>query len=91
MKTVWIYIDTRKHVGDRDYLKVFADPDTAEVWFAKNDPEGVAFEYDVIAGSTLRLFEKTAPAGWKDAGASWGCPGGRDDPTNAAARKSLLL
>jgi hypothetical protein len=23
--TVWIYIDTSKQVGDRDFLKVFAD------------------------------------------------------------------
>ena len=28
--------------------KVFANKDAAEAWFAKNDPEGVAFEYDVL-------------------------------------------
>ena len=29
--------------------KVFANQDAAEAWFAENDPEGVAFEYEVIA------------------------------------------
>ena len=28
--------------------KVFAATDAAEAWFEKNDPEGVAFEYDVL-------------------------------------------
>jgi hypothetical protein len=27
---------------------VFANVDAAESWFAKNDPEGVAFEYEVL-------------------------------------------
>jgi hypothetical protein len=35
-------------VGDRDDLKVFANPDAADDWFKKNDPEGVVFEYEVI-------------------------------------------
>jgi hypothetical protein len=46
--TVLIYVDTSKEVGDREHLKVFADNATAEAWLAENDPEGVAFEYDVI-------------------------------------------
>jgi hypothetical protein len=29
--TVWIYVDTRKLVGDRD----FADEDAAEAWFQR--------------------------------------------------------
>jgi hypothetical protein len=48
MKTVWIYVDTNNEVGDRDHLKVFANPDAVEKWFEENDPEGVAFEYEVI-------------------------------------------
>ena len=44
-KTVWIYINTAKEVGDVDHLKVFANEDAAERWFAEHDPEGVAFEY----------------------------------------------
>jgi hypothetical protein len=36
--TVWIYVDTRKQVGDRDHLKVFANEDAAETWFQENDP-----------------------------------------------------
>ena len=43
--TVLIYVDTSKQVGDRDHLKVFANADAAEAW---NDPEGVAFEYQVL-------------------------------------------
>lgn len=46
--TVWIYVDTRKQVGDRDHLKVFANEGVAETWFQENDPEGVAFEYEVL-------------------------------------------
>ena len=46
--TVLIYVDTSKQVGDPDRLKVFANADAAEAWFAENDPEGVAFEYEAI-------------------------------------------
>ena len=48
MKTVLIYVDTSKEVGDVDHLKVFANEEAAEKWFRENDPEGVAFEYPVI-------------------------------------------
>jgi hypothetical protein len=46
--TVWIYVNASKQVGDVDHLKVFANQDAAEKWFAENDPEGVAFEYEVL-------------------------------------------
>ena len=45
--TVFIYVDNRKHIGDTDRLKVFANRDAAETWFQEN-PEGVAFEYEVM-------------------------------------------
>jgi hypothetical protein len=45
--TVWIYVDARKQIGDKDHLKVFATEEAAEWWFNENDPEGVAFEYTV--------------------------------------------
>ena len=45
--TVWIYVDTSKDVGDKDHLRVFASETAAEEWFRENDPEGVAFEYEV--------------------------------------------
>jgi hypothetical protein len=32
--SVLIYADTSKEVGDRDHLKVFANADAAEAWFA---------------------------------------------------------
>ena len=47
--TVWIYVNTGKQVGDKNHLKVFANEDTAETWLQENDPEGVAFEYEVFA------------------------------------------
>lgn len=47
MKTVWVYTETTKRVGDEDHLKVFAMIEAAENWFEENDPEGVAFEYEV--------------------------------------------
>jgi hypothetical protein len=46
--SVWIYVDTSKETGDREHLKVFADEIVADAWFAENDPEGVAFEYELI-------------------------------------------
>ena len=48
MTTVWIYVDTSKQVGDIDHLKVFVDEATADTWLAENDPEGMAFEYEVL-------------------------------------------
>jgi hypothetical protein len=48
MKTVLVYVNTSAEVGDLDHLKVFANEDAAEKWFAENDAEGVAFAYDVI-------------------------------------------
>jgi hypothetical protein len=43
------YLRGYEQVGRRsDHLKVFANADAAEVWFAENDPEGVAFEYLVL-------------------------------------------
>jgi hypothetical protein len=48
MKTVLVYVDTGKHLGDPDHLKVFANEVADEKWFMENDFEGVAFEYPVI-------------------------------------------
>ena len=39
--TVWIY-------DQGEELKVFATEDAARAWFEENDPEGVAFEYEVL-------------------------------------------
>jgi len=48
MKTIWIYVNTSKQVGDPEHIKVFATTDAAETWFAENDPERVAFAYEVL-------------------------------------------
>ena len=45
--TVWINVDTNKQVGDAEHLRVFASQEAAQAWFEVNDPEGVAFEYEV--------------------------------------------
>jgi len=37
----------RKDVGDVGHFKVFASEAAAERWFKENEPEGVAFEYQV--------------------------------------------
>ena len=47
--TVFVYVNTAKKVGDVEYIKIFATVDAAERWLEENDPEGVVFEYDVIA------------------------------------------
>jgi hypothetical protein len=52
MKTVWIYYDTSKQMGDVDHLKVFATGDDADAWFAEHDPEGVAWEYPVLGAAS---------------------------------------
>ena len=46
--TVFVYVNTSKKVGDPEHIKVFANVDAAEKWFEENDPEGVAFEYEVL-------------------------------------------
>ena len=46
--TVFVYVNTSRQVGDVDHVKVFASADAAKTWFEENDPEGVAFEYDVL-------------------------------------------
>jgi hypothetical protein len=46
--TVFVYVNTSKQVGDKEHVKVFANQDAAEKWFEETDPEGVAFEYEVL-------------------------------------------
>jgi hypothetical protein len=46
--TVFVYVNTGRQVGDPAHVKVFATADAAEKWFEENDPEGVAFEYQVL-------------------------------------------
>jgi hypothetical protein len=41
-------VNTAKPAGDPDHVKIFATVEAAEKWFEENDPEGVAFEYDVL-------------------------------------------
>lgn len=47
MSEVWVYVNTNAEVGDVDHVKVFANEDAANRWFADHDPEGIAFRYQV--------------------------------------------
>jgi hypothetical protein len=38
---------------------VFANSDAAETWFGENDPEGVAFEYEVFEWSACCVVQAT--------------------------------
>jgi hypothetical protein len=40
--------NTSKQVGNPEHIKVFANADAAETRFEEHDPEGVAFEYEVL-------------------------------------------
>jgi hypothetical protein len=42
--TVFVYLNTSKQVDDAEHVTT----DAAEKWFEENDPEGVAFEYEVL-------------------------------------------
>jgi hypothetical protein len=53
---VWIYVNTNCQVGHPDHLKVFTNDEAAEVWFEEHDPEGVAFEYEVILRNRILKF-----------------------------------
>jgi hypothetical protein len=46
--TVFVYVNTAKQVGDKEHLKIFASEKAAETWLQENDPEGVAFQYEVM-------------------------------------------
>ena len=46
--TVFVYVSTSKQVGNPEHIKVFANQDAAETWLEETDPEGVAFEYEVL-------------------------------------------
>jgi len=65
MKTVWIYVDTSKKVGDADHLKVFANADAADRWFQKNHPLGVAFRYEVLKDAVQPDDLESGPPGGK--------------------------
>ena len=41
-------VPMKVQVGDVDHLKVFANELAPNRWFEENDPEGVAFEYEVL-------------------------------------------
>jgi len=48
MTAVWIYVDTRYRAGHPDHLKVFINPVAADESLNENDPDGAAFDYEVL-------------------------------------------
>jgi hypothetical protein len=50
--SVFVYVNTAKQIGDVEHLKIFATEDAAKDWLDENDPEGVAFEYEVLESAT---------------------------------------
>jgi hypothetical protein len=65
MKTVWIYVDANKKASDVDRLKVFSSADAANRWFEMNDPEGIAFRYEVRTTPEELILDDKAPSGKK--------------------------
>ena len=59
--TVFVYVNTSRQVGDAEHIKVFATQDAAENWFEENDPEGVAFEYEVLEWSKAAYIHTRTP------------------------------
>lgn len=55
-RTVWVYFnpDCQQPPGAPDWVKLFASGDDADGWLAKNDPEGVAWEFSIEGGRTGR-------------------------------------
>ena len=52
----WLIYFGDVHVGTVEHLKFFATTDAGEAWFEENDPEGVAFEYEVLVRQVLGSF-----------------------------------
>ncbi len=48
MRTVFVTSIQANRSATSTNVKVFANVDAAEKWFEENDPEGVAFEYEVL-------------------------------------------
>ena len=54
----------RSRLADADHFKVFATEEAANAWFAANDPEGVAFEYEVRTSLRARGSRPVSARGW---------------------------
>ncbi len=45
---VWVYVDASKEADDPKHLKIFANIEAAAQWLEHHDPEGAAFECEVL-------------------------------------------
>ncbi|MDE5451351.1 hypothetical protein GWE18_00475 [Bradyrhizobium sp. CSA112] len=76
--TVWIY-----QRGDE--IKVFATAEAAQKWFDENDPEGVAFEHEVIGSSAAQAGSRERARGFLPLIAASAASCGRPARLKAAA------
>jgi hypothetical protein len=65
-RAVWLYLNDHENAksrtfGDPDWIKVFASPDAADRWLAQHDPEGVAWEHEVVGGRAQRSVWVCSP------------------------------
>ncbi|WOH53896.1 hypothetical protein [Bradyrhizobium sp. sBnM-33] len=49
-----ITVNKSREIGDTEPIRVFGNIDDAERWFEENDPEGVAFEYEVLTDNRTK-------------------------------------
>ena len=56
--TVFVYVNTNRQGDDAERVKVFATPDAAQAWIEENDPEGEAFEREVIGSEVPPLISQ---------------------------------
>jgi hypothetical protein len=65
-RTVWLYLKdyqggTSRGTGDPELVKVFGSAQGAEKWLEENDPEGVAWEYELEGGQAQQSIWLYAP------------------------------
>jgi hypothetical protein len=60
-KTVWVYVDRNKKIGDADHVKVFASSRAADRWLKKHNRAGAAFRYKVLRAEADSPLEAIVP------------------------------
>ncbi|MET4449634.1 hypothetical protein ABIB75_007948 [Bradyrhizobium sp. GM2.2] len=91
-RTVWLYLDDYENgesrtIGDPEWVKVFASGGAADAWLQDNDPEGVAWEYEVEGGPAEDQFGSACPIRRREPSVS---PIGSSSLPRKSARKNGL-
>ena len=45
---IWIYVDTTRVLSNDGNSKLLANLNLARAWLTENNPEGVAFDYEIL-------------------------------------------